>query len=260
MFYPCKRRPVISTPAILDLNGDKIVPVRAIPFVTGNLTALTVAKLLADPELNWFAYVLGSGIAPSVMFPKEWEPIFSELRSLENAGPRSSRRDQIAALPSSTFVYWEGLWRTYENLYTGDRGDREGYSPGELANFQLQKNVNLPKDLVELVFEGFNLPSTNPSLIQQASAIATNPCVSSTNASGVISKPDNGWKSKIQIEAASHMKTLRKSGASPTVHSILDRMVDWCRNNDVKTNGGIYPSSGYLRTHVLGGKHWTPPT
>jgi hypothetical protein len=67
------------------------------------------------------------------------------------------------------------------------------------------------------------------------------------------------WKMRIQIEAAAHMKTLRAAGASPTTHSILDRMVTWCRNNEVMTDGGIYPKAGYLRTHVLGGRHWTPP-
>lgn len=146
---------MISTPAILDLDGKKIVPVRAIPFVSGNLSALDVAKLLADPELNLFAYVLGSGIAVSDMVPKEWEPIYSELRSLEDSDPRATRREQIASLPASTFVYWERLWRTYENHFMPDRDDLDGYSVGELANFQLQKNVNLPADLVELVFEGF---------------------------------------------------------------------------------------------------------
>jgi len=67
------------------------------------------------------------------------------------------------------------------------------------------------------------------------------------------------WKMRIQVEAASRMKRLRASGASPTTHSILDDMATWCRANDVKTDNGIYPSSGYLRTHVLGGKHWKPP-
>lgn len=67
------------------------------------------------------------------------------------------------------------------------------------------------------------------------------------------------WKMRIQIEAAAHIKTLRAAGASPTPHSILDRMVTWCRDNKVMTDGDVYPSAGYLRTHVLGGKHWMPP-
>jgi len=72
-------------------------------------------------------------------------------------------------------------------------------------------------------------------------------------------KETNNWKMKIQVEATSRFKRLRKSGASPTVHSIVGDVAIWCRENDVKTDGGIYPSARYLQTHVLGGKHWTPP-
>ena len=67
------------------------------------------------------------------------------------------------------------------------------------------------------------------------------------------------WKTRIQTEAASLITRLRASGANPTTHSILDNMVIWSRTHDVKTDGGIHPSANYLRTHVLGGKHWTPP-
>lgn len=69
----------------------------------------------------------------------------------------------------------------------------------------------------------------------------------------------DNWKMRVQAQAAARILRLRSVGANPTVHSILDDMAKWCREKDVKTNGGIFPSSGYLRTHVLGGKHWTPP-
>ena len=80
---------------------------------------------------------------------------------------------------------------------------------------------------------------------------------SGSEAKALDALPD--WKSRIQIEAAEYMRVLRKSGANPSAHSILDRMTKWCKDKDVKTDGGIYPSRGYLRTHVLGGGHWTPP-
>lgn len=72
-------------------------------------------------------------------------------------------------------------------------------------------------------------------------------------------KPLPNWKMRIQIEATELVKRLRKSGAQPTKHSILEPMVTWCRENNVKTDGGIFPSEGYLRTHVLGGKYWDVP-
>jgi hypothetical protein len=75
----------------------------------------------------------------------------------------------------------------------------------------------------------------------------------------VASPPPSHWKMKVQAEAAAHMKSLRQSGANPTVHSIVARMQKWCADNNVKTDGGIVPSAGYLRTHVLGGKHWSAP-
>ena len=68
------------------------------------------------------------------------------------------------------------------------------------------------------------------------------------------------WKMRVQSAAAEHWKALRASGANPTVSSIVDWMANWCRDNNVLTDNGINPSSGYLRTHVLGGGNWTPPT
>lgn len=69
----------------------------------------------------------------------------------------------------------------------------------------------------------------------------------------------NNWRLRIQTQATSHILALRKGGANPTVHSIINDIHTWCVQNNVRaTNGGI-PSPGYIRTHVLGGKHWTPP-
>ncbi len=67
------------------------------------------------------------------------------------------------------------------------------------------------------------------------------------------------WKMRVQAEATALVLSLRKSGASPTKHSILEPMAQWCRDNNVMTNGSIFPSANYLRTHVLGGKHWDVP-
>ena len=67
------------------------------------------------------------------------------------------------------------------------------------------------------------------------------------------------WKMQIQAEAFRLFKALRANGSSPSVHSILPTLASWCRTNNIKTDGGIFPSEGYLRTHVLGGKHWSPP-
>jgi hypothetical protein len=67
------------------------------------------------------------------------------------------------------------------------------------------------------------------------------------------------WKLKVQAQATKLIRTLRKSGANPTVHSILKDIHTWCVQNNVRTTQGLIPSEGYIRTHALGGKHWSPP-
>lgn len=67
------------------------------------------------------------------------------------------------------------------------------------------------------------------------------------------------WKMQVQAEATAYYWRLRKSGANPTRHSIIDPMAKWCRDNNIKTDTKINPSANYLRTHVLGGKHWDVP-
>jgi len=69
----------------------------------------------------------------------------------------------------------------------------------------------------------------------------------------------NNWRLRIQKQATQHMLALRKGGANPTVLSILRDIHAWCVQNNVKTPRGIVPSEGYIRTHVLGGKYWSPP-
>lgn len=72
-------------------------------------------------------------------------------------------------------------------------------------------------------------------------------------------KPPKQWKMRVQAEAAAEWKKLRALGCNPTRASIRPHLVKWCRENDVKTDTGINPADGYLRSHVLSGKHWTPP-
>lgn len=73
------------------------------------------------------------------------------------------------------------------------------------------------------------------------------------------SAPIANWKMQIQTEATAYCLRLKKAGANPTKRSILGSMTKWCQENDIKTDGKIFPSENYLRTHVLGGKHWALP-
>ena len=74
------------------------------------------------------------------------------------------------------------------------------------------------------------------------------------------SPPLEHWKMRIQAEAADEWRRLRAMNCNPTRASIRPHLLKWCKQNNVKTGGGINPSDGYLRTHVLSGKHWAPPT
>lgn len=73
------------------------------------------------------------------------------------------------------------------------------------------------------------------------------------------SGPVPNWKMLVQAEAAAMFKQQRAMGAQPTVYNIVDTMARWCRENDVRTSSGAFPSASYLRVHVLSGKHWKPP-
>lgn len=72
--------------------------------------------------------------------------------------------------------------------------------------------------------------------------------------------PTNNWKLKIQAEAARSWKELVKTGCSPTRYSIKDDLAKWCRDNEVTTDGGIYPKADYIYKHVLRKAIWKSPT
>lgn len=67
------------------------------------------------------------------------------------------------------------------------------------------------------------------------------------------------WKMRVHAEAAAEWKQLRAVHCNPTRASIRQHVLNWCRDNGIKTSSHINPSDGYLRTHVLSAKHWDPP-
>jgi len=94
---------------------------------------------------------------------------------------------------------------------------------------------------------------------QDQTAATPAPVVVASNGPALLPAVPN-WKMRVQAEATELFLRLLASGANPTPHSILDSMAQWCRDNEIKTATNINPSANYLRTHVLGGKHWPPPT
>lgn len=147
---------MIHLNAVLTINGDKVVPVRAIPFVTGgDMGPRCIASILADPEHNLLAQVLGPNNSVTPMLPKHWRQYVAQLSANGSSAPDSYTRTELEILPASTFVYWEGLWRTHEVNYLPPREQIAGLSEIEQSNCELEPIVRIPEALETLVFEGF---------------------------------------------------------------------------------------------------------
>lgn len=147
---------MINTPAILRLNDQEIVPVRAIPFVTGgDMGPRCLASMLSDPEQNFLAYVLGPHNVATPMLPKHWRQYVAQLSANGPGAPDLYTRAELEILPASTFVYWEGLWRAHESHFLPSRELIAGLSDLEQSNCELEPIARIPKELLELVFDDF---------------------------------------------------------------------------------------------------------
>jgi hypothetical protein len=179
------------------------------------------------------------------------------------------------------------FWLDYKPGYPAIYGDRiEGYQTrmmfqGDLCRLEsdggdalvnmfaahdgslikIEPGLRLPlselkfkRDRVERVAEIINKAKTAPAQ-SPATPAPVVPALVEPNKAG----PVANWKMQIQTEATALCLLLRKSGANPTRNSILDSMAKWCRDNNIRTDTKINPSANYLRTHVLGGKHWDVP-
>lgn len=149
---------MININAVQSLNGEKIVPVRAIPFVTGgDMSPRCLAGILSDPQHWLLAFVLGPNGTVTQMLPKNWKQYKDQLTATSSDAHNLdlSSRTAVEMLPASTFVYWEALWRTHEALFLPSREEIYESPPEEHGNYELQPLANIPKALVKLVFEGF---------------------------------------------------------------------------------------------------------
>lgn len=114
-----------------------------------------------------------------------------------------------------------------------------------------------PADVVSLlVTRGRKVPAELRDMIDPAPVVVSppRPLPAANDA-----RPVEHWKMRVQAEAAVEWKRLRAIGCNPTRASIRPHLLKWCRENNIKTPTHLNPSDGYLRTHVLSGKHWTPP-
>jgi len=168
---------MIHLNAVLTINGKKVVPVRAIPFVTGgDMGPRCLASILADPEQHFLAYVLGPNNSVTPMLPKHWRQYVAQLSANGPGAPDLYTRTELEILPASTFVYWEGLWRTHENLFLPPRELIAELSDLEQSNYQLEPNARIPEELVELVLKDFgHLVHTEQLAFDATTGAATEP-------------------------------------------------------------------------------------
>ncbi len=246
---------------IIQIQGREAIPVRAIPLLTDwSITPLTAASMLAQTEPlirmeSVFAYEMKNDQLSVRMLPKSWDCIEADIAALSEkyraleVTPNECyslwRRDSIKTLPAGVFVW--------KDEFEAEWGSLVGYSvPTRTGDNDLNFSPFIDSEMQAIVMEGFvtcDAPSTAAPLPVVAASDGPAPLPAVAN-----------WKMRVQAEAAELFLRLLASGANPTQHSLIGPMAQWCRDNEVKTDTGINPSEGYLRTHVLGGGYWTAPT
>jgi len=237
--------------------------------------------ILAVPELrpgDYLATLHEWGALPEVI------PVIEAawlLATLCKQNPAALRKIIMDAIGADDIRFWglshsgewrEGMFRILHKPIGKPKIRPETNSRTAAVTLQFKTHGPLhveamginPADVVKLLERrGRKVPHELLTLIQPAPAQATATPAPAESASDGPATAVPNWKMRVQTEATELFIRLLASGANPTPHSILDSMVTWCCNNEIKTdgkNGGINPSKGYLRTHVLGGRHWTPPT
>lgn len=99
-------------------------------------------------------------------------------------------------------------------------------------------------------------PEENPLPTPQA-APAQNTAMSAPVDTESVSGVD--WRNVVRAEAWEQwVKTLAENG-TPTLENVPYHLANWCINNHVNANMGKPPAAGYIKTHVIDGKHWNPP-
>lgn len=152
---------MITVNAVLTLNGKEIVPVRAIPYVTGgDIDPSTLVGILQETEQPLWAYVHEENGTVTRMLPKNWKHYGDALAATGQSERSLINQASIGILPPSTFVYWDMLWGKHEAYFLPPRDVIDVCSVNEKENYELQPNAIIPKELVALIFEGFEALAT----------------------------------------------------------------------------------------------------
>ncbi|ARO88918.1 hypothetical protein EBAPG3_014715 [Nitrosospira lacus] len=156
---------------ILLIDSREVIPVRAIPFITGGLMSpINVAASLANIDLpkklkGITAHHLSSNGVPASMLPKEWDGITAGLQALSDKLQLSEkikdennlvwRRDSIPLLPAGVFVWKDEFEQAFTRFYGSDSHIRLEERPGDR---ELNYSPMIPSELHMTVAEGFTMP------------------------------------------------------------------------------------------------------
>lgn len=104
-------------------------------------------------------------------------------------------------------------------------------------------------------------PPVSPNALGQVAAlrIEAAPDIES-KPEGTTPKPLIGdWKNLVRAEAYDEWVRIIANNGTATLENVAKHLADWCVRNGVKANGGKSPRMGYIKTHVIDGKHWEAP-
>ena len=121
----------------------------------------------------------------------------------------------------------------------------------EFAVWVVEHGWEIPDQLSSL---GLSALKITPTADSKSSTSATESTGLSTTKTADASSEN--WKLRVQTIAAKKWRQAYDQGCSPTIANMKDAIAKSCREQDVKTTNGVYPSAEYLRTHVLSNKHW----
>jgi len=156
---------MVNVDTVIKVNRQKVVPVRAIPFITGGaIGPMAIAQLLADPDQGVTAHLVNIGRCSTPMQPREWKVVQQRLDCLPARNVNLAETSTLAVIPSGTYIHVESLHRLYEHNYL-DREDAHEMSSMERFDLQLFFEANIPQDLIEFVFAGFSRPTAKAAIV-----------------------------------------------------------------------------------------------
>jgi hypothetical protein len=182
------------------------------------------------------------------------------------------RDKSLDLLPAGVFVFKD----EYEGIYSNEfkygsyyfRGDdRKPLSELEHSErIALDYSPFIEDTIATSIFAGFERDISPDAVIANADkqhsreANTVQPLAHAPAAAALMVKPIvEDWKNTVRAEAYEQWVRVLASNGTPTLDNVSTYLAHWCVANGVNGSLGKPPKSGYIKVHVIGGTHWTPP-